>query len=104
MRRLVYLTAARRDLVDILEFITRESASLALGMGFTDKLRQQCRKLSALPGALGRLRPELGRDIRSHAFRNYVIFFRYRDNELQIVNILEGHRDVVAHFLDPGRR
>jgi toxin ParE1/3/4 len=102
VRRLVYLTAARRDLVDILEFITRESASLAVGVSFTDKLRQQCRKLAALPGTLGRRRTELGPDIRSHAFRGYVIFFRYTDDQLQVVNILEGHRDVMAHFRDSG--
>lgn len=103
MRRLVYLTAARRDLVDILEFITRESGSLAVGASFTNKLRQQCSKLAALPGMLGRPRPELRPDIRSFVFRGYVIFFRYTDEQLQIVNILEGHRDVIAHFRDSGR-
>jgi len=32
------------------------------------------------------------------AYRTYVIFFQYRDNALEIVNILEGHRDLDAHF------
>lgn len=52
---------------------------------------------------LGRPRPELRPDIRSFVFRGYVIFFRYTDEQLQIVNILEGHRDVIAHFRDSGR-
>jgi len=35
---------------------------------------------------------------RSIAFRGYVIFFRYEGNMLEIVNVLEGHRDIDAYF------
>ena len=98
MRRLVYLAAAQRDLVSILEYITRESGSLAVGVAFTDRLQARCAKLASLPGTLGRARPELRPDIRSSAFGNYVIFFRYRDDALEVVNILEGHRDIDAFF------
>jgi plasmid stabilization system protein ParE len=98
VRRLVYLASARRDLVAILEFISREAGSVAVGRAFTDRLRAYCAKLASLPGTLGRARPELRNDIRSVAFRGYVIFFRYRDHTLEVVNILEGHRDIDAHF------
>lgn len=36
--------------------------------------------------------------MRSFAFRGYVIFFRYEADAVEVVNILEGHRDVDAHF------
>jgi len=98
LRRLVYLAAARRDLASILDYITRQSGSLAVGRGFTAQLRDQCTQLARLPGTLGRARPELRPDIRSLAFRGYVIFFRYRDDVLEVVNILEGHRDIEGHF------
>lgn len=100
MRQLVYLASARRDFADILEYITRESGSLAVGLGFVDVLRRQSGKLASLPGTLGRPRPELREDIRSFAFKGYVIFFRYEDDSFEIVNVLEGHRDVVAYFGD----
>jgi hypothetical protein len=29
-----------------------------------------------------------------------MIFFRYRDDVLEVVNVLEGHRDIEAHFGD----
>ena len=98
MRRLVYLAAAERDLVSILEYITRESGSVAIGRGFTDQLQAHCAKLASLPGTLGRARPELRPDIRSSNHKSYVIFFRYRSDALEVVNILEGHRDIDTFF------
>jgi toxin ParE1/3/4 len=47
---------------------------------------------------MGRPRPELGDGIRSSVLGNYVIFFRYEDAVLEIVNVLEGHRDIDAQF------
>ena len=62
------------------------------------QLRQQCAKLAALPGTLGRPRPELRSDIRSFPFRSYVIFFRYVGNDFEVVAVLEGHRDAEGYF------
>lgn len=100
MRRLTYTDTARDDLIAILEYITRESGQLAIGRGFVGQLRGQCTKLASLPGTLGRARPELQPDIRSFAFKNYVIFFRYLVDRLEIVNVLQGHRDIIAYFAD----
>jgi hypothetical protein len=62
-----------------------------------DALRQQCRRLASLPGTLGHPRPELRPDIRSFAFKNYVIFFRYEGDTLEVVNILEGVAGRIPH-------
>jgi toxin ParE1/3/4 len=103
VRRLVFLASADDDFVTILEYTTREGASLAVGWGFVDRLRRQCRKLAALPGTLGRARPELRPDIRSFPYKGYVIFFRYDQDVLEVVNVLEGHRDIIGYFDDgPG--
>ncbi|MBP7000569.1 type II toxin-antitoxin system RelE/ParE family toxin [Amaricoccus sp.] len=98
MRRLVYLAAAERDLISILDYVTRESGSAAIGLAFTKRLQARCARLAALPGTLGRARPELWPDLRSFPVGNYVIFFRYRDDVLEVVNVLEGHRDIDAFF------
>ncbi|RKK06041.1 type II toxin-antitoxin system RelE/ParE family toxin [Pseudoroseomonas wenyumeiae] len=103
MRRLVYLQAARRDLMGILDHIAREARDVEAGLRFTAILRQQCARLAALPGTLGTARPELRPDLRSFPCRGYVIFFRYRDNAVEVVNVLHGHRDVIGYFgQDPG--
>lgn len=98
MPRLVYLAAAQRDLLAVLDYITRGSGNLAVGRAFVDRLQAHCEKLASLPGTMGRARPELLPDIRSSAYGSYVIFFRYRDNMLEIVKVLEGHRDIEAVF------
>lgn len=98
MVRLKYLDSAKHDLVDILRYITRESGSLAMGQQFVGVLRQKCGHLAGLPATMGRARAELRPDIRSFAFRGYVIFFRYSDDTFEVVNILEGHRDIDGHF------
>jgi toxin ParE1/3/4 len=98
--RLVYLASARRDFADILEYITKQSGSLSTARRFVNLLRMQCGRLASLPGTLGRPRPELRPDVRSFAFKGYVIFFRYEANTFEVVNVLEGHRDIQTHFQD----
>jgi plasmid stabilization system protein ParE len=93
-----YLDSAKQDLVNILRYISRESGSLATGQQFVSTLRQKCRHLASLPGHIGRPRPELRPDMRSFAFRGYVIFFRYVDNVFEVVDILEGSQDFESYF------
>ncbi|MGB8279209.1 MAG: type II toxin-antitoxin system RelE/ParE family toxin [Methylovirgula sp.] len=96
MRRLRYTAAAKQDLNDILEFVTLQSRSADIARSFVGKVRAQCSKLASLPGIIGRPRPELRPDLRSSPFGGYVIFFRYLDDRLEIVDILESHRDIGA--------
>jgi toxin ParE1/3/4 len=43
---------------------------------------------------VGRLRPELGQDIRSFPVLPYVIFYRLEGPIILIERILHGHRDI----------
>jgi toxin ParE1/3/4 len=99
LARLKYLDSAKQDFVNTLRYISRESGSLAIGQQFVSALRQKCRHLSSLPGHMGRPRLELRPDMRSFAFRGYVIFFRYTADAFEVINILEGHRDIETHFV-----
>ena len=100
MRRAIFLASVRADLVAILTHIARTSGSLSVAQRFVAELRRRCHELAALPGTLGRARPELGSDIRSVSHKGYVIFFRYAGHRFEVVNILEGHRDIDAFFSD----
>jgi toxin ParE1/3/4 len=96
LRRLTYTAAASRDLNDILEFVTLQSASAEIGRSFVGRIRAQCFKLASLPGTLGRPRHELRPGLRSFPISGYSIFFRYVEDRLEIVNIVEAHRDIEA--------
>ena len=95
MRRAIFLAAARDDLLHILEYIAEESGSVETAVSFVQALRAQCNKLASFPTVMGRARP----DIRSFPFKGYAIFFRYSEERFEVVNILEGHRDIDA-FLE----
>ncbi len=47
---------------------------------------------------MGKERPELGPNLRSVVFENYVIFFQYTKGRFEVVNILEGHLDIPTFF------
>ena len=100
MRKPIYSEDCRDNLLNIRAYLTRESGDKAIGRRFVAVLRQQCDKLAGLPLEIGRPRPDLHDDVRSFAFRGYVIFFRYIDDRFEVLNILHGHRDIVAYFAD----
>ena len=98
MRRLLYSKAANQDLVDIARFVRHGSGSHQTAIEFVSVLRSQCRRLAELPGILGRSRPEIRPDARSFAARSYVIVFRYEDDVVEIIRLIERHRDIGAQF------
>jgi len=101
MPRLRILSSARTDLNSISFYIARESGSIAIGQQFVRTLRHKCSHLAELPGHMGRPRPALGADIRSFAFRGYVIVFRYAHDAFEVINVIEGHRDIEGQAIDP---
>ncbi len=97
MPTLRYLEQAKNDLMQIKRFIARESGS-EIALRYREKLRQECRRLAAFPGTMGRARPELAEGIRSTPYGTYVILFCYHGPYLEIVSIIEGHRDIEELF------
>ena len=98
MRRLHYTDDANRNLIDIALYIASESQNREVALAFAERLRAKCRHLASLPAILGTPRPDLRDDIRSAPCQDYVIFFRYRDEVLEVVNVLHGSRDVLRYF------
>lgn len=98
MYKLRYLTQAKNDLIGIKRYISKESGSKKIALEYTGKLRAQCRNLADFPGLAGRERPELRDNLRSTTHGNYVIFFQYDGSFLDVVSIIEGHRDIESLF------
>lgn len=100
MRRLRYSDAAKTNLGEIGVYLADQSGNRLVAVEFIERLRRKCAQLASLPGILGTARPELRPDIRSTPFGNYVIFFRYGDGLVEIVNVLGSHRDIDTCYTD----
>jgi plasmid stabilization system protein ParE len=100
MTRLRLRPSAKKDLGSIFWYIVEANQDRSIAERFARSLRDQCAHLASLQGVLGRARPELRAGIRSFPYRGYMIFFRYVDDVFEVVNILEGHRDMDAFFGD----
>jgi toxin ParE1/3/4 len=86
------------DLLEIADFIALDSPARALS--FVRELRAACRRIGRMPAGY-RLRPELGRDIRSCAVKSYVIFFVIVGSETVVARVLHGARDIGADDFKP---
>jgi toxin ParE1/3/4 len=102
MAQLRFTSAAGENIAEIAGYIGQQTGSRRLAESFMDQVELYCQKLAALPGTMGRARPELGKDLRSSALKSYIIFFRYTGDILEVVNVLEGHRDFEAFFSTDG--
>jgi len=96
--RIRYSVTARNDLGQIYRYIREQSGSGETARRFVHELRQKCNALAAAPIVMGRLRTELRPGLRSHPHKSYVIFFRYVGDVFEVINVIEGHRDIPALF------
>ena len=92
------IRGSAHDLASIAEYIAHESGSRAVAERFTHDLRAKCHDLARVPIRMGRPRAELRGDLRSCPYKGYVIFFRYVGDVLEIVNVIEGYRDIATLF------
>lgn len=87
--------SALHDLESIGDFIAQDNPHHA--KTYVKRLRDQCNKIAQTPLAF-RLRTELGENIRSAAYGNYVIFYCADESVLRILRILHGSMDMEAQF------
>lgn len=92
---LAFTPLAEQDLETIADYIATDNPARALS--FVRELRAQCQRLCLNPSGY-RLRPELGKSIRSCAHGHYIIFFETTSDSVLIVRILHGARDIPAVF------
>jgi toxin ParE1/3/4 len=82
---------ARRDLDEIHDFIALDKPEAA--RRWLKKTMDQFAWLANDPGS-GEARDDIRPEVRSVSHGNYVIFFRVRQEHLEIVRVLHGARDV----------
>ena len=96
MTRVVFSSRARRDLLEILQFNASRNPRFAIDLN--DKLRAASRSLSESP-LRGVALFTRKRQIRRLVESGHVILYA-ADNEIMILRILHGSRDVAAIVAD----
>ena len=93
-----YLRSADVDIEQImLECATRSGATRAFN--FIEQMRATIRKTLGVFPEGGRLRPEFGIDVRSYPIVPYVVFYRVRKGDIEVLRVIHGHRDINRELL-----
>lgn len=93
MAALVFSPKSRQDLLDIGDYIAKDSPANA--RRFVGKLMEQCQRIGTSPmGYVGR--EDLAPGLRMAALGRYVIFFRVIDGTARIERVLHGVRNLPA--------
>lgn len=96
--KLLFTQEADRNFTQIADYIARESGDTSTAVSFVGKLIHKCEQLASHSFHMGTLRPELGEDIRSYPYGNYLILFRYTAEAMEVAMIVEGRRDIESLF------
>lgn len=91
MSKPIYTQAAQRDLVDIVEYISRDRPEAA--WAWLDKIEAKCLVIAEQP-SMGDPQPRLGEGVRASAVGRYVVFHRRREDRLEILRVIAGDRDI----------
>jgi toxin ParE1/3/4 len=94
---LVWSPESEQDLLDIWTYSAR-TWSLETANKRLEAIYASCGQLTQWPFS-GRARDEIRRGLRSVVIHPHVVFYRV-DMNVEIVRVLEGHRDLVAIFAD----
>jgi toxin ParE1/3/4 len=97
--RVILSHQAEIDLEEIGDYIAADNPVRALS--FVRELRDHFQRISRAPLAYSQ-RPELGEGVRSCTHGNYLILFIPDENEVFVVRVVHGRRDLVALSGDEG--
>jgi toxin ParE1/3/4 len=88
---------ATADLDEIWQYVAEESSDPNVAQRLVDSIADRFLVLSEYP-YIGRGRPELRPGLRSHPVGSYLIFYRLQHDDVLIVRVLHGSRDIGAIF------
>jgi toxin ParE1/3/4 len=91
MVRVQKTSRAESDLIEIFDFIARDSLEAALR--WIDEVDQTFRLLGHNPH-LGEVMIGLSPEIRRQTFGNYLIFYRSTERGIVVVRVLHGSRQI----------
>jgi toxin ParE1/3/4 len=95
MRRIVRTPAAVRDLAAITDYIAADNLTAALG--FYDKVDRYLAMIAQYP-EIGEAVDDLSPGLRRFTLGNYLLFYHPGDDEVELIRVLHGARDIERLF------
>ena len=96
--KILWSHRARRDLLDIGDFIAREKPGAAAK--WVERIIDAVERTALFPTS-GRIVPEIDRgDIREVILDNYRIVYQVQGNQISVLNVFESHRLLVEPELN----
>lgn len=95
MAKLVILPAARADLIDIGDFIALDNRLRAVS--FVAEIEAKIMEVGERPGSFQK-RDDLHKGLRHARHGRYLIFFIETGDEVQIVRVIQGARNLPRLF------
>jgi toxin ParE1/3/4 len=93
--KIIFSEEADLDLLQIHTYLGARSRAAALSLAST--FNKKFESLARFP-FLGRERAAFASGLRSVVVENYVIFYRIERDQISIVRVLDGRRDIDAEF------
>jgi toxin ParE1/3/4 len=100
VRELRFSHTARAQLGAIARYLYAKTGDAHVGGRLVREIEAHLLRIAELPPQMGRPRPDLGRDIRSVPHRSYMLFIRYSENHIDVVQVLHGRRNIPAQSKD----
>ena len=88
---------AEEDLYEIWHYIAIERQNPLNADAFIHQLDAAFQVIGRTP-QIGVMKNEYAANIRQYVFGNYIIFYLIRTNDIQIVRVMNGNRDIPNTF------
>lgn len=96
---ILWTREALHQLTEIEDFIAKDNTERAAK--FVDEIAEHAESVSPGEPRIGRMAPEISNpDIRELIFKKYRIVYRINKNNLEILTVFEGHRQLQVNEID----
>jgi toxin ParE1/3/4 len=100
-RRIAWAPAAKQDLLSLWRYYSKVASS-EIADKLVGEIEAASNRLRTLP-LLGRTRDEVAPGLRSLIVHPYTVFYRIKDDAVEIVRVLHEHRDFATAFATKSR-
>ncbi|NOY42256.1 MAG: type II toxin-antitoxin system RelE/ParE family toxin [Planctomycetes bacterium] len=91
MTKPFYTPLAQQDLADILGYIAQDKPEAAFA--WVEKIESKCLLIASTP-QIGELQSQFGEGVRTSSVGRYVIFHRETDEQVEILRVIPGDRNI----------